>query len=254
MEIQQKTGNLIFAIDVSNSMNAEDVSPSRLERGKNIIIHSLSRFGTDRVGLIIFAGRAKSIMPLTTDYASAESYIGAIETSAIRTQGTDFLSAVEEAVEKFRPIDKNGRHLVFISDGEDNEGNVDAAIQLAKKQNITVTTIGIGTEEGAPIPYYLYGQLMGYKYDNYGETVISRRQTLALEKIARQTGGRYIDGNTLEDAVNELSHFNQSRSKEGTFIQVSSDALEQYYQYPLLVAFLLFYSLLLFNPKRSFNL
>ena len=254
IDTQQKTGNILFAIDVSNSMNAEDVAPNRLVNAKNIIVNSLPNFGTDRVGLIAFAGKAKSIMPLTTDYSSAESYIGAIETSIIKVQGTDFLQAVQAAVEKFKPIDKNARHLILLSDGEDNEGNVEAAIKLAKKEHIRITTLGVGTEEGAPVPDYLYGQLMGYKTDLYGETVLSKRQTQALEKIAQETGGIYIDANSMENAINQLVNHVRGVRKDGVFIKIQSEILEHYYQYPLGIAVFIFFILFILNPKRNFNL
>lgn len=170
----QKFNNVIFMLDVSNSMNAEDISPSRLTEGKNLMIQTMQKLKNDKVGVIIFAGQATSIMPLTTDYNSAETYISAVETNSIKIQGTDFLKAMETAVDKFKNVSKGARKIVLLSDGEDNEGNDNAAIKLANREGIVVTSVGIGSDEGAPVPEYQFGQLMGYKSDMNGETVISK--------------------------------------------------------------------------------
>src|SRR5690606_2169675 len=122
-----------------------------------------------------------SIMPLTTDFTAAEAYIGAVETNIVKIQGTDFLRGLTAVAEKFKNISKGSRKVVLLSDGEDNEGNEKAAIKLAKREGISVITVGIGSEEGAPIPEYVFGQLMGYKTDLNGETVISKRQKNSLE-------------------------------------------------------------------------
>jgi Ca-activated chloride channel family protein len=145
----------------------------------------------DKVGIVIFAGQAMSIMPLTTDYNSAETYIGGIETNSMQIQGTDFLKGMQAAAEKFKNVSKGSRKVILLSDGEDNEGNDNAAIRLANKEGITITSVGIGTDEGAPVPEYSFGQLMGYKTDINGRTVISKRQTEALKKMAGSTGGIY---------------------------------------------------------------
>jgi Ca-activated chloride channel family protein len=113
-------------------------------------------------------------MPLTTDYNSAETYIGGIETNSMQIQGTDFLKGMEAAAEKFKNVSKGSRKVILLSDGEDNEGNDNAAIRLANKEGITITSVGIGTDEGAPVPEYSFGQLMGYKTDINGRTVISK--------------------------------------------------------------------------------
>lgn len=250
---QQKLNNVIYLLDVSNSMNAEDLQPNRLLQAKNVMISSLQELTNDRVGIVVFAGEARSIMPLTTDYTAVETYIAGIETSVIQIQGTDFLRAVEEAVRKFKNIPKGARQIVLISDGEDNEGNHRAAMNLAKKEGIRVTTVGIGTEEGAPVPEYLYGQLMGYKYDITGETVHSKRQTAALKSIAAGTGGNYIDGNSVDDAPKQIvSGLNEKSGASAVMIE-SQNAVH-YYQYFLAVSLFLFLLIYLINPKRDFNI
>lgn len=250
---KQRVNNVIFLLDVSSSMNAEDIRPSRLTVAKNILINTLSKMESDRVGIVIFAGDATSIMPLTTDYDAAETYISAIDTQIIKVQGTDFLEGVKEAVHKFSKIPKGAREIVLLSDGEDNEGNESAAAKLAKKEGISIISVGIGTEEGAPIPDYLLGQLMGYKIDRQnGETVISKRETNALIDLAQATGGSYVDGNNLEMATEQIVQGIREKSTTSDVFVNSSNA-KHYFQYPLAVSLFLFVLIFLLNPKRDFN-
>lgn len=253
VETQQKMSNIIFLLDVSNSMNAEDVQPNRLAEAKNLIINTLQQLKNDRVGVVVFAGDAVSVMPLTTDYSAAETYLGGIETDVIKIQGTDFLKGMQTAAKKFKNISKGSRKVVLISDGEDNEGNADAAVREAKNQGMSVISVGIGTDEGAPVPSYLFGQLMGYKTDVNGETVISKRQTQALQKIASATDGAYIDGNNLDAAVHQLTQKLGETSSSATSMVKSRNGIH-YYQYTLALSLLLFLIIYFFNPKRDFNL
>lgn len=249
----QKFNNVIFMLDVSNSMNAEDISPSRLTEGKNLMIQTMQKLKNDKVGVIIFAGQATSIMPLTTDYNSAETYISGVETNSIKIQGTDFLKAMETAVDKFKNINKGSRKIILLSDGEDNEGNDNAAIKLANREGIIVTSVGIGSDEGAPVPEYEFGQLMGYKSDMNGQTVISKRQTEALHKMAESTGGTYIDGNNIDEAPNKIVEaLNKKASSTATLVK--SQNANHYYQYFLAVSIFFFLIIFLFNPKRDFNI
>ena len=253
ISVTQNLSNTIFVLDVSNSMNAQDIQPSRLDEAKNIIINSLQNMTNDRVGIVVFAGDAYSVMPLSSDYSAAETYLAGIETSVIQNQGTDFLKAMQIASQKFKNISKGSKNVVLISDGEDNEGHEGEAIDLAKKQGIRITTIGVGTEDGAPIPEYYYGQLMGYKSDLYGETVVSKLQTKALTDIASSTGGTYINGNNLEEAISNLNSELQKSTGSST-TTISSQSAVHYYQYFLAVSVFFFLMIYLFNPKKDFNL
>lgn len=252
IKTNQKLNNVIFMLDVSNSMNAEDINPSRLTEAKNLIIQTMQKMKSDKVGIVIFAGESTSIMPLTTDYTSAETYIGGIETNSMQIQGTDFLNGMKTAVQKFNNVNKDARKVVLLSDGEDNEGNDDAAIRLAKKEGIMITSVGIGSDEGAPVPEYTFGQLMGYKADMSGQTVISKRQTEALKKMAESTGGSYIDGNNINEAPDRI--IDALKKKSGSSeTMVKSQNANHYYQYFLAVSIFFFLLIYLFNPKRDFN-
>lgn len=250
---KQKMNNVIFLLDVSNSMNAQDVEPNRLDEAKNIIINTMGRMKNDKVGIVVFAGEARSIMPLTTDFQTAETYLGGVETSIVKIQGTDYLRAMQTVVDKFRNIPKGARQVVLLSDGEDNEGNEKPASKLAAKEGISVITVGIGSEEGAPIPEYVFGQLMGYKTDINGQTVISKRENLALKNIADQTKGSYVDGNNLENATTQIID-GLSKSASSTESMVKSNNAIHYYQYFLGVSIFFFMLIFLLNPKRDFNI
>jgi Ca-activated chloride channel family protein len=250
---KQKMNNVIFLLDVSNSMNAQDVEPNRLEEAKNIIINTMGKMRNDKVGIVVFAGEARSIMPLTTDFQTAETYLGGVETSIVKIQGTDYLKAMQTVVDKFKNIPAGARQVVMLSDGEDNEGNEKPALKLAAKEGISVITVGIGSDEGAPIPEYVFGQLMGYKTDMNGQTVISKRENIALKNIADQTNGTYVDGNNLENATTQvIDGLRKSASSSESMVK-SNNAIH-YYQYFLGISILLFLVIFLLNPKRDFNI
>ena len=250
---KQKMNNVIFLLDVSNSMNAQDVEPNRLDEAKNIIINTMGKMINDKVGIVVFAGEARSIMPLTTDFQTAETYLGGVETSIVKIQGTDYLKAIQTVVDKFKNIPKGARQVVLLSDGEDNEGNEKPAAKLAAKEGISVVTVGIGSEEGAPIPEYVFGQLMGYKTDMNGQTVISKRENLALKNIADQTKGSYVDGNNLENATTQIIDGLRKSASSSESMVKSNNAIH-YYQYFLGVSIFLFMLIFLLNPKRDFNI
>ncbi len=253
IKTEQKMSNVLFMLDVSSSMNAQDVEPSRLSMGKNVLINVLQNLENERVGIVVFAAEGRSILPLTTDFTAVQTYVQGIETSILQNQGTDFLKAMEEAVNKFKNIPKGSRQVVLLSDGEDNETQQKAALKLAKQEGIRVISVGIGTDQGAPVPEYLYGQLLGYKMAPSGETVVSQRQEKALEALAQGTGGVYIQGNSLENAVQEISRGIKENSGSSS-LYVDSQNATHYYQYFLGVAIGLFLLILLFNPKKGFGL
>ena len=251
MKIKQKTSSVIFLLDVSNSMNAQDVQPSRLELAKSVIINSIQDLHDGKVGVVVFAGDAESIMPLTSDYSAADTYLSSLETNIIGRQGTDFLKAVEVAAKKFKNVPKGARKIILISDGEDNEGNDKAALDEAEKEGITINSIGIGSDEGAPIPVYEFGQLMGYKTDANGETIITKRQTEALMSLAYETNGEYIDGNNLNVALPKIINILKKKGEAETTVNTQSAI--HYYQWFLGVSLLLFFLIYFLNPKRDLN-
>jgi Ca-activated chloride channel family protein len=253
VKTNQRLNNVIFMLDVSNSMNAEDIDPSRLTEAKNLMLSTMQKMKNDKIGIVIFAGEAVSIMPLTTDYGTAETYISAVETNSMKIQGTDFLKGMQAAAEKFKNVSKGSRKVILLSDGEDNEGNDNAAIRLANKEGISITSVGIGTDEGAPVPEYVFGQLMGYKTDMDGGTVISKRQTQALKKMAESTGGDYVDGNNINEAPDKIIDAVSKKSSSAQTLVKSQNA-NHYYQYFLIVSIFFFFLIYILNPKKDFNI
>ncbi|MBB1560576.1 MAG: VWA domain-containing protein, partial [Flavobacteriaceae bacterium] len=215
MSVEKASSDVIFLVDVSNSMNSNDIEPSRLEQAKLILNKTLNQLGEERVGIVVFAGEARTMMPLTTDYSSVDIYLENLSSDLIKRQGTDFLLAMEETEKKLKKGASGLKKVVLISDGEDNEGNHDAAVNLAQKNNIAVTSVGIGTEEGGTIPELQFDIYQDYKKDEDGNTVITKRETQALKTISEKTGGVYIDGNSVERAANEIIKDIKSNQKEG---------------------------------------
>src|SRR5690606_1943164 len=191
VKIKREGIDIVYALDLSNSMNAEDVVPSRLERAKKIISESVNRLGGDRVGLIVFAADAYAISPLTNDYSAILSYIDSASPELISQQGTRFSSVILKASEMFENAPTTGKLLVILSDGEDNEDSVSKAVQIAKESNIHIVTMGIGTLNGGPVPMDV-GGYEEFKMDRYGETVISKLVEGSMQSLAKSTSGFYI--------------------------------------------------------------
>lgn len=254
IEIDQKTSNIIFLLDVSNSMNAQDIEPSRLEQSKQILNKTLSKLTSEKVGIVVFAGEAQSMMPLITDYSSVNLYLENINSTLIKRQGTDFLLAVEEANKRLKNANFGAKKIVLISDGEDNEANHNAAIAEAKRQNVSITTVGVGTEEGATIPEIHFNLYEDFKKDQNGEVVITKRETQALKSIARQTNAVYIDGNQLDIAVSDIVKDIQSMEKQTQVAKMMMKNTIHYYQWFLGVALFLWFLIYFINPKKDLNL
>ena len=166
-EVKREGIDMFFCIDISNSMNAEDIAPNRLERSKQAINNIINQLRGDRIGIIIFAGNAYVQLPITTDYAAAKLFLSTINTSLIPSQGTEIGSAINLAIKSFGNSE-NSKAIIVISDGEDHEnGDAVKAAQEAAKLGIKIYTIGMGLEDGAPIPLYnQYGKRTGYKKEN----------------------------------------------------------------------------------------
>lgn len=194
MEKVKREGIDIFlCVDISNSMHAEDIAPNRLERSKQAIYKLISKLGGDRIGVIVFAGNAYVQLPITTDYSAAKMFLSTVDTDLIPTQGTEIGRAIELAVKSFGESE-NSKAIVIISDGEDHEnGDAVKAAQEAAKNGIKIYTIGMGLDEGAPIPLYnQYGKRTGYKKDKDGNIVITKLDDHILRQIAEIGDGIYV--------------------------------------------------------------
>lgn len=221
-EVKREGIDLYLAVDVSNSMNAQDIVPSRLDRSKQAINKLISDLQGDRLGVIIFADKAFVQLPITTDYAAAKMFLSSVNTSSVASQGTAIGEAINLAVKSFAD-DERSKAIVIISDGEDheNEAAMEAAAEAAKK-GIKIYTIGMGLPDGAPIPIYnQYGQMTGYKKDKNGNTVVTRLDEEMLRRIAEAGGGIYIRANNsnvgLEKIYDDISKLDKTEIETQVF-------------------------------------
>lgn len=189
-DLTQRGVDIIVAIDVSNSMRAADIKPSRLVRARHKVADLLRMLKGDRVGLVAFAGTSFLHCPLTLDYQAAEMFLDALDTDLIPVQGTAIGHAIETSIHAFSTMEKKSKAILLITDGEDHEGNVLKAIQLARKEGVKIFVIGIGRADGVPIPDPSGGGR--FKRNRSGEVVLSKINEPLLEKIAADTGGAYV--------------------------------------------------------------
>ncbi|MBE6264704.1 MAG: VWA domain-containing protein [Prevotella sp.] len=191
----------IIAVDISNSMLAEDVVPSRLEKSKMLVENLVDKFTNDKVGLVVFAGDAFVQLPITSDYVSAKMFLQNIEPSLIASQGTDIGRAIELSARSFTQADKVGKAIILITDGEDHEGGAEEAAKAAHKKGMNVFILGIGDGKGAPIP----DGNGGYLKDNAGNTVMSALNEDMCKKVAQAGSGTYIHVDNTSDAEEKLN-------------------------------------------------
>lgn len=203
-EVKREGIDLFICVDVSNSMNAEDIAPSRIERSKQAINKLVSELKGDRIGLIVFANRAYIQLPITTDYSAARMFISNVKTDIVPSQGTNIGEAINTAVKAFGE-NKHSKAIIIISDGEDHETEALKAAEEASKQGIRVYTIGMGLADGAPIPTYnQYGKMTGYRKDRNGQTIITKLNETMLQQIAVQGKGLYVRANNSNVGLEKI--------------------------------------------------
>ncbi|GGG91844.1 BatB protein [Polaribacter pacificus] len=220
--------DVVFALDVSKSMLAEDIAPNRLEKAKQIISKIIDKLGSDRVGIIIYAGNAYPLLPITTDHAAASMFLQNAGPNMVSSQGTAINEALTLAKTYYNNDEQTNRFLIIISDGEDHQDETSKVAQSMSKEGIKIFTIGVGTEQGGPIPIKTNGSLVGYKKDNKGETVITKRNQEVLEEVANSASGRYIDGNKTETPVDILEKILANAQKSEFETKQFSDYKDQF--------------------------
>ncbi|MFV1987722.1 MAG: VWA domain-containing protein [Gemmatimonadota bacterium] len=207
--VRREGMDIVVALDLSESMLAEDIAPNRLERSKLEIQRLIARLDGDRIGLVAFAGQAFVQSPLTSDYGAARLFLNAMETDLIPVQGTDIGAALGEALDSFGDESLEHRVIVLVTDGEDHEGRIDDVIARAVDTGVRVYTVGIGSSEGVPIPRFdERGVRQGFKRDEEGSVVTTRLEEATLRRIAQETGGRLYrstpEASELTGLVDEL--------------------------------------------------
>lgn len=202
METIKREGiDIVFAMDVSKSMLAEDIAPNRLEKSKQIVSQIINQLVNDRIGIVAYAGSAFPVLPITTDYAVSKMFLQNMNTSIVSSQGTSLDEAIKLSATYFDKGNKTSKLLILISDGEDHsEGAVEAAAE-ANKNGMKIITIGVGTPKGGPIPIKQNGVVQSFKRDVNNEVVITKLNEESLKEIAKATKGGYVNGSSTKDVL-----------------------------------------------------
>lgn len=241
---------IMIALDVSNSMKAEDIKPNRLEQAKLAIAQLIKQLRNDKLGLVIFAGQAYVQLPLTTDYSAAKMFLSSVNTSTIQVQGTAIGAAIELCLESFESSEKRNRAMVIISDGENHE---DDAIELAKaasEAGIQVHTIGIGSPQGVPIPVYNQFGQKDFRRDRDGNVVITKLNENMMTQIAAAGGGTYVRAANVTNALRLIfEKINELEKEEFDTAQIAD--FESWYQIPLAIALLLLLLEFVVLPRKN---
>ena len=247
---EKRTGiETIIAMDISNSMLAEDVVPSRLERSKMMVENLVDNFTNDKIGLIVFAGDAFVQLPITSDYVSAKMFLSSIDPSMIQTQGTDIATAISMATHSFTPEENIGKAIIIITDGEDHEGGATEAAEEAKKLGMRVYVLGVGSVKGSPIPVPGTGD---YMRDNTGEIVMSALNEQMCREVAQAGGGAYIHVENNSSAQRQLDEELDKLEKRETESTIYSDYDEQFQAVGILALLLLLIEICIFDRKNPF--
>lgn len=239
METVKRQGiDIVFAVDVSKSMSAEDVAPNRLEKTKQLVSQIINTLGNDRIGIVGYAGSAYPVLPMTTDYSIAKMYLQNMNTDMVSSQGTALNDAIRLASQSF-DADDTSKLIILVSDGEDHGEGADEASKIAEELGIKIITIGVGTPNGGTIPMKgINGQIIEYKKNKDGETVITKLNQETLENIANEANGGYIAGTSTKEVVEKIKNALDNIEKTEFETQQVAEYQTQY-QWFLGIAFVL---------------
>ena len=245
---EQRVGiETIIAMDISNSMLAEDITPSRLQRSKMMVENLVDHFTNDKIGLIVFAGDAFVQLPITSDYVSAKMFLSSIDPSMMATQGTDIARAIDMAAHSFTQEEGIGKAIIVITDGEDHEGGALEAAKAAKDAGMRVYVLGVGSTKGSPIPIPGTGD---YMKDNTGNTVMSALNEEMCRQVAQAGGGAYIHVENNSAAQDQLDNELDKLSKKETTSTVYSEFDEQFQAVAILALLLLILEICIFDRRN----
>jgi len=250
-EVKRKGIEMIIALDVSNSMMAEDIQPNRLENAKMAISRLVDRLENDKIGLIVFAGDAYIQMPVTTDYMAAKLFLNSINTQIVPKQGTAIGSAIHLAMRSFTPNSDKSRAIVIITDGEDHEEDAIAAAKEAAAAGIIIHTIGIGSSQGVPIPVTTDNGQKDYRTDYEGKVIISKLNEDLLRQIAAAGGGTYVRATASRTGLSAILDEINKMEKQEIQMKVYSEFDEQFVYYAGFALFLLLIDFSLNSRKNK---
>ena len=238
---------ILVALDISNSMLAQDVTPSRLEKSKKLISRLVETFNNDKVAMIVFAGEAFTQLPITSDYVSAKMFLETISPSLITTQGTDIRGAIDLAMKSFTPNEGVGRAIVLITDGENHEGGAIEAAQEAAKKGMRVFVLGVGLPDGSPIPVEGTNE---FRRDKDGNVVVTRLNEQMCQEIAKAGNGIYVRVDNTNNAERALNAEINKLAKADVETQVFTEFDEQFQVLAWLAILLLAADLMILNRKN----
>lgn len=231
-EVKREGVDIMIALDVSNSMKAEDLKPNRLENAKQEIAHLIDHLQNDRIGLIVFGGDSYLQLPLTTDYSAARLILSTIDVDAVPVPGTAIGSAIRLAMKSFIAGETKHKVIVLITDGENHEDDAIAAAKEAANEGVVIHTIGMGSPDGAPIPQYQNNVQVGFKKDADGNVVVTKLDEQGMQQIADAGGGKYIRGTNQQDELDIIFKAVQTMEKKEFGSKVFTD-YEDRFQYLL---------------------
>jgi Ca-activated chloride channel family protein len=233
-ESEVKGRELIVALDVSNSMLAEDIEPNRLTRAKQAVSRLIDQLEQDKFGMIVFAGDAYVQIPLTTDFSAAKMFLGSINTDMVSRQGTNIAAAIDLALKSFSPsiegqINPKSRAIIIITDGENHEPGVFEAARRAKEKGVLIHTVGLGNPAGVPVP--LFPGSSEFRKDREGNVVVSKLDDKTLKQISDESGGLFIhSGSSITGLFSLMEKLNElEKQKYKTRVFEEFDERFQYF-------------------------
>lgn len=248
METVKRQGvETVVALDISNSMLAQDVTPSRLEKSKKLVSRLVETFNNDKVAMIVFAGEAFTQLPITSDYISAKMFLETISPSLITTQGTDIRGAIDLAMKSFTPNEGIGRAIVLITDGENHEGGAVEAAQQAAEKGVRVFVLGVGSPDGSPIPVEGTND---FRRDKDGNVVVTKLNEQMCQEIAKAGNGMYVRVDNTNNAERALNAEINKLAKADVETQVYTEFDEQFDVLAWLALILLAADVMLLNRKN----
>ncbi|PQV45250.1 Ca-activated chloride channel family protein [Jejuia pallidilutea] len=249
--VKREGVDIVFAVDVSKSMLAEDIAPNRLEKAKQLVTQIINNLASDRVGIIAYAGKAFPQLPITTDYASAKMFLNNMNTDMLSSQGTAINEAIKLSKTYFDNDEQTNRVLIIISDGEDHSETAIDLAEEAKAEGIRIFTIGVGDVKGGPIPLKRNGVVVSYKKDNQGETVITKLNEDTLKGIAEEANGAYINGKITNDVVENIREILNKMDKTEFEAKQFADFKDQFQWFLGFGVFFLFLDIFLLERKTA---
>ena len=249
--VKREGVDIVFALDVSKSMLAEDIAPNRIFKAKRLVSEIFNKLGSDRVGIIAYASTAIPVLPITTDFSSAKMFLESLNTDMLSSQGTSIIEAIQLSKGYFDDDNQTNRILCILSDGEDHEFKEDQLFSAIQESGITIFTVGLGSSKVAPKPIKENNIVKSYKKDEKGEVVITRLNENLLQKMANQSAGKYIKGDNtnkvVDDIINELKEMDKKEFESKQFVSFK-DQFQWFLGFGLL---LLLIDSIVFNKKTK---